>query len=156
MIRVTGFFRWDAGALFNHDYYRDEHMRLVGELLAPLGMMRLESDKLFMEEAPAPGQLVAATSAYFLSLGAAQVAVSTVCSLLRADLHNFTTLQPEIHCGTVATHATRAVRVDAPASLWVAAQQAPAWSRQRGDTCSSPVLHFVRAGGNYRKRGLLH
>lgn len=153
MIRVTGFFRWEAGALFNHDYYRDEHMRLVGELLAPLGMMRLESDKLFMEEAPAPGQLVAATSAYFLSLGAAQVAVSTVCSLLRADLHNFTTLLPEIHCGTVATHAARA---NAPASLWVVAQQAQAWPRQRGDTCSGPVLHFVRAGGNYRRRGPLH
>jgi uncharacterized protein (TIGR02118 family) len=148
MIRVTGFFRWEADAVFNHDYFRDEHMRLVRDLLAPLGLVRLESDKLFAEEAPALGQLVAATSAYFSSLTEAQVAVSSVCSALRADLHNFTTLQPEIHCGAVATHAALRNR---STSLWATALQARA--RQRVQPCRAG-LHCIRSGSDFRKRSL--
>jgi hypothetical protein len=151
MIRVTGFFRWTAGAVFNHDYYRLEHMRLVRESLAPLGLVRLESDKLFLDETPAAGQMVAVTSAYFLTHGAAQVALSTVCSLLRADLHNFTTLQPELHCGTVATHAAHCC--GRPASLWLAARQAQVSPRRRNGTAIGPLLHFTGNGISNRRRG---
>jgi uncharacterized protein (TIGR02118 family) len=151
MIRVTGFFRWEAGAVFNHDYFRDEHMRLARDLLAPLGLVRLESDKLFAEEAPALGQLVAATSAYFSSLTEAQVAVSSVCSALRADLHNFTTLNPELHCGAVATHVALRGR---STSLWAAALQARARPQLRAGTSGGALAQGVRGSSDFRRRSL--
>ena len=47
MVRVTGFYRWKAGAHFDHDYYRTKHMPFVRQLLTPFGLLRLESDQFW-------------------------------------------------------------------------------------------------------------
>lgn len=45
MVKITGHYRWQEGAHFDHAYYQQAHMQLTRALLQPLGMQRLESEQ---------------------------------------------------------------------------------------------------------------
>ncbi|QNP60123.1 EthD family reductase [Paenacidovorax monticola] len=105
MIKVTGIYRWREGATFDHAYYEHEHMRITREALAPLGLMRLESDRMLHARDPGPGQVVAISHAYFASLPEAQAAVRQAGATLMADVPRYTNLQPETHFSEVRTHS---------------------------------------------------
>lgn len=104
MLRVIGFYRWTEGAIFNHEYYSSEHMRLTKELLTPHGLLRLESDKYISGDEPAAGEIIAASNAYFGSAAAAQAAISAVGGSLMADVVNYTNLKPELRFAVVTEH----------------------------------------------------
>ena len=104
MIRVIGFYRWSEGAIFDHEYYNSQHMRLTKESLAPHGLLRLESDRYVSPKPPVAGEIIAASSAYFASLESAQTAMAEVGAILLADVSKYTDLKPEVRLAMVATH----------------------------------------------------
>ena len=85
MIKVTALYRWREGATFNHDYYHGEHMRIARAALQPLGLLRLESDRVLYPGDPRPGQVVALTNAFFSDLKQAQTAAKQTAAALMAD-----------------------------------------------------------------------
>lgn len=107
MIRVIGFYRWVEGANFNHKYYNAEHMRLTQEVLAPHGLLRLESDHYISTRPPLAGEIIAASNAYFPSIEIAQAAMATVGAALIADVPNYTNLKPEVRLCVVTTHSSQ-------------------------------------------------
>jgi uncharacterized protein (TIGR02118 family) len=104
MIRVIGFYRWQEGAIFNHDYYNKEHMEFAKEKLLPYGLLRLESDSYLSATPPQPGDIIAATNAYFASFDKAQAAVAAVGSDLMENVPKYTNLKPELKMSVVTTH----------------------------------------------------
>jgi uncharacterized protein (TIGR02118 family) len=104
MIKVTGLYRWREGAHFNHDYYHSEHMRIARAALQPLGLVRLESDRVLYPGEPRPGQVVALTNAFFASLPEAQAAARQTAAVLTADIANYTNLQPESYFAQMLAH----------------------------------------------------
>src|SRR4029077_12091030 len=86
VIRVTGFYRWTDGASFDHEYYNSAHMALTREQLMPLGLVRLESDRFIGGAAPKPGEIVAASHAYFQDIAQAQAALASVGKVLMSDV----------------------------------------------------------------------
>jgi uncharacterized protein (TIGR02118 family) len=105
VIRVIGLYRWEEGAHFDHEYYHTEHMRITEEILAPHGLMHLESDRFVSAHPPRPGQIVAATNAYFPTLELAQAAMNAAGALLMADVPNYTNLKPQIHLSEVMRYS---------------------------------------------------
>lgn len=104
MIRVTGIYRWDDGAHFDHAYYSTEHMCVAKDALLPHGLVRLESDRFFSQDAPVKGQIIAATHAYFPTLEIAQAAMSMAAQTLMENVPKYTSLTPQMHISEVTTH----------------------------------------------------
>lgn len=104
MIRVIGFYRWVEGASFDHEYYNNTHMALTREQLMPLGLVRLESDRFVSAAAPKPGEIVAASHAYFENITQAQAALASAGKIIMSDVPNYTTLIPEIRISVVTPH----------------------------------------------------
>ena len=104
MIRVIGLYRWTDGAVFDHDYYNSKHMELTRELLAPRGLVRLESDQYFSVAPPKNGDVIAASHAYFASPEEAKNAMTSAAAALMADVPKYTNLKPEILFGSVVSH----------------------------------------------------
>lgn len=104
MIRVIGFYRWKEGATFDHDYYHSTHMRLTHELLQPLGLVRLESDRYLSRKPPRDGDVIAASNAYFETIDAANAAMAAAGAELMADVPKYTSLTPETRIAQVNTH----------------------------------------------------
>ncbi|GAC1651670.1 MAG: hypothetical protein NVS9B15_11990 [Acidobacteriaceae bacterium] len=106
MIRVTGLYRWSDGATFDHEYYNSEHMRITKEALKPHGLLRLESDRFIFSEPSVPGEIIAASNAYFPSVVVAQVALAAAGAVLMADVPKYTNLKPEIRLSAVTSHVS--------------------------------------------------
>jgi uncharacterized protein (TIGR02118 family) len=104
MIRVTGFYRWKAGAHFDHEYYRAKHMPFVRQLLVPLGLLRLESDQFLTDPQPRDGDIIAATYAYFDSVEVAQAAMAAAGQDLLKSVLNYSTLTPGLVMSVVTSH----------------------------------------------------
>jgi uncharacterized protein (TIGR02118 family) len=104
MIKVTALYRWREGARFNHDYYHGEHMRIARAALQPLGLVRLESDRVLYPGAPRPGQVVALTNAFFADLQQAQAAARKSAPALMADVPNYTDIEPESYFAQAHAH----------------------------------------------------
>ncbi|HCE93538.1 MULTISPECIES: EthD family reductase [Acidovorax] len=104
MIKVTAVYRWREGATFNHDYYHSEHMRIARAALQPLGLVRLESDRVLYPGEPRPGQVVALTNAFFSDLKQAQTAAKATMAELSADIPNYTNIQPESYFAQMLAH----------------------------------------------------
>ena len=102
MVRVTGFYTWRDGATFDHEYYAGPHMALTREQLAPHGLRRLESDR-FLVSPPKPGDLIAASHAYFDTLPAAHV-LRAAGKILLADAPKYTNLTPDMKVSVVTSH----------------------------------------------------
>ncbi|RYH53801.1 MAG: EthD family reductase [Alcaligenaceae bacterium] len=104
MIKVTALYRWREGATFNHDYYHAEHMRIARQALGPLGLLRLESDRVLYPGDPRPGQVVALTNAFFETLAHAQAAAKQTAAVLIADIPNYTNIEPESYFAQMQAH----------------------------------------------------
>jgi uncharacterized protein (TIGR02118 family) len=104
MVRVTGFYRWKSDAVFDHEYYRTTHMTRARERLIPLGLLRLESDRLVTGARLREGDVIAASHAYFESLEAAQAAVQAAGQELLESAARHTNLVPELSFSEVTTH----------------------------------------------------
>lgn len=104
LAKVTVNYRWSAGAHFDHAYYGSKHMQIARELLRPLGVVRLESNRTVLDKAPKPGTVVATATAYFASVAAAQAAVAAAGASLLADVPNYSNIRPELHISDVAVH----------------------------------------------------
>jgi uncharacterized protein (TIGR02118 family) len=104
MIRVTGFYKWQEGATFDHDYYNKDHMEFAKEKLLPYGLIRLESDSFLSAAPPQPGDIIAATNAYFESSDKAQAAIAAVGSDLMENVPKYTNLKPELKMSVVTSH----------------------------------------------------
>ncbi len=104
MIRVTGFYRWQEGASFDHEYYHKQHMELTREQLAPFGLLRLESDTFLNGKPIVVGEIIAASYAYFESVEKAQAAMAAAGPALLRDVPTYTTLKPELRLSVVTTH----------------------------------------------------
>jgi uncharacterized protein (TIGR02118 family) len=104
VIRVIAFYRWREGATFDHDYYHSTHMKLTRELLRPLGLVRLESDRYLLTKPPRGGDVIAATNAYFETVEVAQAAGAAASAQLMNDVPKYTNLTPEVHIATVSSH----------------------------------------------------
>lgn len=104
LAKVTGIYRWSEGAHFDHDYYGSTHATLTTELLAPLGLLRFESERTVGSGEPKPGSVVATSNAYFATLGEAQAALTTAGAALGADLSNYTNIRPVLHISEVLVH----------------------------------------------------
>ncbi|EHL23377.1 hypothetical protein KYG_07805 [Acidovorax sp. NO-1] len=105
MIKVTALYRWREGATFNHDYYHGEHMRIARAALQPLGLLRLESDRVLYPGEPRPGQVVALTNAFFGNLTQAQTAAKQTAAVLMADVPNYTNIAPESYIAQLNEHS---------------------------------------------------
>lgn len=105
MIKVTALYRWREGATFNHDYYHREHMRIARAALQPLGLVRLESDRVLYPGEPRPGQVVALTNAFFCDLKQAQIAAKQTAAELMADIPNYTNIEPESYFAQLNEHS---------------------------------------------------
>lgn len=108
MIKVTALYRWREGATFNHDYYHGEHMRIARAALQPLGLLRLESDRVLYPGEPRPGQVVALTNAFFETLPQAQAAARQSAPALMADIPNYTNIEPESYFAQMLAHEVTA------------------------------------------------
>lgn len=104
MIRVTGIYRWENGARFDHAYYASEHMRVAKEALLPHGLLKLESDRFLSPGVPQAGQIIATTNAYFPTLEMAQAAMAKAAQTLIANVASYTNLRPQMHMSEVSTH----------------------------------------------------
>ena len=104
MIRVIGFYKWQDGASFDHEYYHSKHMQITKEALLPHGLIRLESEQFLSESQPASGDIIAASNAYFANIESAQAALANAGATLLADTPNYTSLQPEIKVAAVTAH----------------------------------------------------
>jgi uncharacterized protein (TIGR02118 family) len=104
VIRVIGFYRWKEGAAFDHEYYCSTHMKLTRELLQPLGLIRLESDRYLSPKPPREGDVIAASNAYFETPEAAQAAMASAGAQLMSDVPKYTNLAPEIRMAVVTSH----------------------------------------------------
>ena len=108
MIKITALYRWREGATFDHDYYHGEHMRIARAALQPLGLVRLESDRVLYPGEPRPGQVVALTNAFFADLTQAQSAAKQTAAELTADIPNYTNIQPESYIAQMLGHEVAA------------------------------------------------
>jgi len=104
MVRVTGFYKWKAGAHFDHDSYRTKHMPYVRQLLTPFGLLRLESDQFLTGPEPRDGDIIAATYVYFEDAAAARAALAAAGQDLLKSVPNYSTLTPELVMSIVTSH----------------------------------------------------
>lgn len=104
LAKVTGIYRWADGAHFDHDYYGSAHARLTTELLAPLGLLRFESDRTVLSGPPQSGVVIATSNAYFASVNEARAALARAGAALAADLPQYTNIRPALHISEVLVH----------------------------------------------------
>ena len=102
--KLTAAYHWRDGAHFDHAYYADAHARLAIGLLAPLGLLRFESERAAGAMPVRAGALVACASAWFASLADAQAAAAATLAALAADVPNYTDLRPLLHVCEVTIH----------------------------------------------------
>lgn len=102
MIRVSVHYPGKAGARFDHDYYRDKHMKLVRERLGSLGLVRAEIDRGLAGGAPGSAAPFACIGyLYFNSLDDFKKAMGAHGKEFMADVPNFTDITPEVQISEV-------------------------------------------------------
>lgn len=104
MVRIIGNYHWFDGAYFDHLKYRDTHMALTAQLLQPLGLRRLESDKSLIVEAAKPGDVVASSVAYFDSVYAAHAAIASAGKELMMHVATYSNIRPKLHIAEISSH----------------------------------------------------
>ena len=87
-------------------------MRIARAALQPLGLVRLESDRVLYPGEPRPGQIVALTNAFFTDLTQAHTAAKATKAELWADIPNDTNIQPEPYFAQVVEHEVRTKQSD--------------------------------------------
>ena len=102
MVRISVFYATAEGKKFDHDYYVNQHMKLVRERLGSFGLVRTEVDKGVAGGAPgAPAPYVAIGHVYFNSLTDFQKGMGQHGKELLGDVPNFTNIQPQIQISEI-------------------------------------------------------
>jgi uncharacterized protein (TIGR02118 family) len=104
LTKVTAQYRWFAGASFDHDYYTTRHMKITLDAVQGFGLVRLESEQVQWPQGEKDGQVVATTSVYFPDRASAWAALAAARDALKADLVNYTNIQPEMRIAQVSSH----------------------------------------------------
>lgn len=101
MIKVSVMYPYKAGARFNHEYYRDQHMPLVKKLLGA-ACSHYTVDKGLAGGAPdAPPSYVGMCHIFSPSVEAFQAAFGPNAPQILADIPNYTELTPTIQISEV-------------------------------------------------------
>ena len=102
MIRVTVLYPNETGKKFDHEYYKNKHMKLVAERLKGFGLIRYEVDKGVAGGAPgAPVPFVGACHFYFPSVGDFQKGIAAHGKEIMGDIPNYTNIQPTIQISEI-------------------------------------------------------
>jgi uncharacterized protein (TIGR02118 family) len=102
MTRITVLYANEPGKKFDHDYYKNKHMKLVTERLKAFGLIRTEVDKGVAGGAPgAPAPYVAIGHVYFPSLEGFQKGMGQHGKEIMADVPNYTNIPPQIQISEV-------------------------------------------------------
>ena len=106
MIRVSVIYANETGKKFDHDYYKNKHMRLVGERLKDAGLIRYEVDMGIAGGAPgAPAPFISVGHLYFHSLSDFQKGMGAHGKELLADIPNYTNIQPQIQISRIVAES---------------------------------------------------
>ena len=94
MIKVSVMYPYSAGARFDHDYYRDQHMPLLARLMGD-ACKRYTIDKGVAGGAPGqPPTYVAMCHVYAESVEAFMAAFGPHAKAIMADVPNYTDIKP--------------------------------------------------------------
>lgn len=96
MIRITVSYPSSENARFDHAYYHNEHANLIREKLGPLGLQRLEIDRVLSDGAGKSAPVVAAAHMFFADLDSFKAAMQESGKALAADMSNYTDIQPNV------------------------------------------------------------
>lgn len=96
MIRITVSYPAAEGARFDHDYYVQQHRRLIQDRLSGVGLIRVEIDRCIADGAGGTPHVVAAAHMFFQSLPEFQAALAQHGAEIMGDVHRFTVIQPKI------------------------------------------------------------
>ncbi len=103
MVHVTVLFAATEGATFDHDYFRNAHLPMVRERMAPQ-LRRLESDQAMAGshsgEEPA---WMAGDHLYFESMADFEAAFGPNLDAVLGDLPNFTNVRPQVVISELTT-----------------------------------------------------
>jgi uncharacterized protein (TIGR02118 family) len=97
MVRVSVLYAKKESYLFDHDYYRDNHMPLVASKLTPFGLLSTSVDKTATHDEP----FVCIGYMTFNSISDWQKGFGAVGEELVNDAKNYTNLEPIIQIGEV-------------------------------------------------------
>jgi uncharacterized protein (TIGR02118 family) len=102
MIRVSVLYPHNEGAKFDHAYYAQKHMPLVGSRLKGFGLIRYEIDKGVAGGSPgAPAPFMAACHLYFNAIGDFQKGMAAHAKELMADVPNYTSVTPQLQISEI-------------------------------------------------------
>ncbi len=94
MYKVCVMYPNGEGATFDYDYYRDTHMKLVQEHMAPFGLQGIGVDKGIAGEAGAPAPFLCVGTLLFDRPDGFDEGISKIGTVLRDDIPNFTNIKP--------------------------------------------------------------
>ncbi len=101
MFKVSVMYPNEAGATFDHAYYRDRHMPMVAAKLGA-ALVRYTVDKGLAGGAPgAPPAFLASCALYLESLEPFQAVMATQGAAIMADIPNYTNVAPQIEIAEV-------------------------------------------------------
>jgi uncharacterized protein (TIGR02118 family) len=102
MIRVSVLYPHQASAKFDHAYYAQKHMPMVGSRLKEFGLIRYEIDKGVAGGAPgSPAPFMAACHLYFNAIGDFQKGMAAHGKELMADVPNYTSVTPQLQISEI-------------------------------------------------------
>jgi uncharacterized protein (TIGR02118 family) len=102
MIRVSVLYANEAGKKFDADYYKNKHMKLVGERLKSFGLLRYEVDKGLAGGAPnSAAPFVGACHLYFATVEEFQKGMAAHGQELVGDIPNYTNIPPTIQISDI-------------------------------------------------------
>lgn len=94
MFRVSIMYPNTEGATFNHDYYKNTHMKMVKAHLEPFGLVRAEVDKGLSGGGDLRAPYIGIGHLYFKTREGYDKGGAEKGAILRGDIPNFTNVTP--------------------------------------------------------------
>jgi len=102
MVRISVYYPTSEGKKFDHDYFVNQHMKLVRDRLTSFGLARTEVDKGLVGGAPgAPAPYIAIGYVYFHSLDGFQKGMGQHGKEIMGDIANYTNIQPQMQISEI-------------------------------------------------------
>jgi len=104
MIKVTVLYPNKPEGKFDHDYYANQHMKMVVEKFGPMGLVKGEIDKgIGGAAAGSPPPYLALGHMIFNSIEDFQKALGAHGDEIMADIPNYTNIEPQIQISEIVT-----------------------------------------------------
>ena len=94
MYKVSVMYPNREDATFDHDYYRETHMKLVHKQLKRFGLLKTEVERGVSGGGGEPAPYIGIGSLYFDSPDGYDRGIAEAGSILRGDIPNFTNVTP--------------------------------------------------------------